>query len=93
VPVQMPQAELTTLADDKGVIDMATLTCGQLLSVYQEDADFLLAWYSGWTNGLSKNRTLQIKPVKDAGHNVIVYCKANLTRRVADAIEALKAKP
>jgi hypothetical protein len=60
VPVQQPQAEITTLADDKGVIDMATLACGQLLSVYQEDAT----------------------------HNVIVYCKANLTKRVNDAIEA-----
>ena len=31
-----------------------------------------------------------LKAVKDATHNVIVYCKANLTRRVADAIGALK---
>lgn len=92
-PVQQPQAEITTLADDKGVIDMGSLTCGQLLSVYQEDADFLLAWYSGWTNGMAKSRTLRLKAVKGATHNVIVYCKANLTRRVADAIEALKLKP
>jgi HdeA/HdeB family len=90
MPVQQPQAEITTLADDKGIIDMATLTCGQLLSVYQEDADFLLAWYSGWSNGLAKSRTLNIKAVKDATHNVIVYCKANLTKRVGDAIDALK---
>ena len=58
-PVQQPQAEITTLADDKGVIDMGSLTCGQLLSVYQEDADFLLAWYSGWINGMAKSRTLR----------------------------------
>jgi HdeA/HdeB family len=90
VPVQQPQAEITTLADDKGVIDMATLTCSQLLSVYQEDADFLLAWYSGWSNGLAKNRTLKIKAVKDATHNVIIYCKANLSKRVSDAVEATK---
>jgi hypothetical protein len=93
VPVQQPQAEITTLADDKGLIDMASLTCGQLLSVYQEDADFLLAWYSGWTNGMAKSRTLNLKAVKDATHNVIIHCKSNLTRRVADAIEALKPKP
>lgn len=91
-PVQQPQAEIITLADDKGIIDMGSLTCGQLLSVYQEDADFLLAWYSGWTNGMAKSRTLKLKAVKDATHSVIVYCKANLTRRVADAIEALKPK-
>lgn len=90
VPVQTPQAEIATLADDKGVIDMATLTCGQLLSVYQEDADFLLAWYSGWSNGQAKNRTLKIKAVKDAAHNVIVYCKTNTAKRVGDAIEAIR---
>lgn len=90
VAVQQPQAEIATLADDKGVIDMATLTCSQLLSVYQEDADFLLAWYSGWSNGLAKSRTLKLKAVKDATHNVVIYCKANLSKRVSDAVEATK---
>lgn len=88
-PVQQPQAEITTLADNKGVIDMETLTCGQLLSVYQEDVDFLMAWYSGWSNGLAKNHTLKVQAVKDGTHNVIVYCKANTGKRIVDAIAAL----
>jgi hypothetical protein len=89
VPVQQPQAEIATLADNNGVIDMETLTCGQLLSVYQEDVDFLMAWYSGWSNGLAKNHTLKVQAVKDATHNVILYCKANTGKRIVDAIEAL----
>lgn len=97
VPVQTPQAELTTLTDDKGTIDMATLTCGQLLSVYQEDADFLLAWYAGWSSGehkdaALKDRTLKVAAVKAATHDVIVYCKANAAKRVAEAVEAVKPK-
>lgn len=92
VPVQTPQAELKTLADDKGVIDMQTLTCGQLLTVYQEDVDFLMAWYSGWSNGLAKNHTLKVQAVKDGTHNVIVYCKANPSKRIVEAIEALRGE-
>jgi hypothetical protein len=91
VPVQQPQVELSKLADAGGSIDMQTLTCGQLADTYQEDADFLLAWYSGWSNGLAKMHTLNVKTVKDGIHNVIVYCKANKAKRVSEAI-AIVAK-
>lgn len=92
VPVQTPQAELTTPANDKGVIDMQTLTCGQLLTVYQEDVDFLMALYSGWSNGLAKNHTLKVQSVKDGTHNVIVYCKGKASKRIVEAIEALRGQ-
>lgn len=89
VPVQQPQVDLSKLADPKGNIDMQTLTCGQLADTYQEDADFLLAWYSGWSNGLAKRNALNVKTVKDGIRDVIVYCKANKGRRVSEAIDTL----
>lgn len=93
VPVQQPQADLTTLANPQGEIDMQALTCGQLAGTYQEDADFLLAWYSGWSNGQAKRSALNVKTVKDAIHSVIVYCKANTGKRVSEAIAAVTARP
>src|SRR5262249_25535725 len=46
------QVELNTYADSKGNLDIQKLTCGQLANTFQEDADFMTVWYSGWYNGL-----------------------------------------
>ena len=48
------QVELSKYADAKGYIDVQKLTCAQLANTFQEDADFLGVWYSGWYNGLAK---------------------------------------
>ncbi|MDB5649902.1 MAG: hypothetical protein JWL62_1422, partial [Hyphomicrobiales bacterium] len=48
------QVELNKYADARGYIDVQKLTCGQLAGTFQEDADFLGIWYSGWYNGLAK---------------------------------------
>lgn len=48
------QVPLTAYADANGYIDVQTLTCAQLAGTFQEDADMLSTWYSGWYNGLAK---------------------------------------
>jgi hypothetical protein len=50
-PAQVP---LSTYTDAKGYLDVQKLTCGQLAGTFQDDADLLVAWYSGWYNGLAK---------------------------------------
>ena len=47
------QVDLSTYADANGNIDVQKLTCAQLAGTFQEDADFLSVWYSGWYNGLA----------------------------------------
>ncbi len=49
------QVPLSTYMDSKGFIDVQALTCAQLANTYQEDADYLAAWYSGWYNGLAQS--------------------------------------
>jgi hypothetical protein len=89
----MAQVELNKYADARGYIDVQKLTCGQLAGTFQEDADFLGIWYSGWYNGLAKKHAVNVPRVKDNIHNVIVYCKANTGKRVIQAIDAvLKAE-
>ena len=83
------QTELSKYADAKGYIDVQKLTCAQLAGTYQEDADFLGVWYSGWYNGLGKKHALNVRRTKDGIHNVIVYCKANPTRTVIQAIDVI----
>lgn len=48
------QVALSTYADAEGFIDVQALTCAELANTWQEDADRLAAWYSGWYNGLAK---------------------------------------
>src|SRR5450432_3133388 len=87
------QVELKTYADAKGYITVRSLTCAQLAGTFQEDADFLGVWYSGWFNGRNKKHTINVVRTKEGIHDVIVYCKANPDKKVVDAIQfILKGK-
>ena len=65
---------------------MQKLTCAQLAGTFQEDADLLTTWYSGWYNGLGKKHFINIARSKEAEHETIVYCKANPNVTVIKAI-------
>jgi hypothetical protein len=83
------QVELKNYADANGYIDVQKLTCAQLAGTFQEDADFLGVWYSGWYNGLAKKHALNVPRTRAGIHNVIVYCKANPARTVIQAIDVI----
>ena len=80
------QVELKTYADKDGFLDVQALTCAQLAGTFQEDADLLTTWYSGWYNGLGKKHFINLPRSREAEHEVIVYCKANPTVKVIKAI-------
>ena len=69
------QVELKNYADANGYIDVQKLTCAQLAGTFQEDADFLGVWYSGWYNGLAKKHAINVPRTKAGIHNVIVYAR------------------
>src|SRR5665811_1133157 len=77
---------LSSYADANGFIDVQTLTCGQLANTYQEDADALTTWYSGWYNGLAHKHFLDYKKGRAAEHDVIEYCKAHQNEKIIHAI-------
>src|SRR4029079_3059123 len=77
---------LTAYVDANGFLDVQTLTCAQLADTYQEDADALTAWYSGWYNGLPKKHFYDVRKGKETEHEVIVYCKANRDKKIIEAI-------
>ena len=78
--------------DDKGYLNVKALTCAQLANTFQEDADFLGAWYSGWWNGHMKRHSVNIPRAKQGIHEVIVYCKAHPDNKVVDAVDAYVKK-
>src|SRR5271165_3584862 len=81
------QVDLTTYADAKGNLDIQKLTCAQLANTFQEDADFMTVWYSGWYNGLAGYSKLKVDRAKELEHRVIVYCKANPQTKVITAMD------
>jgi hypothetical protein len=83
------QVELKSYADSDGYIDVQTLTCAQLANTFQEDADFLTVWYSGWYNGLGKKHMMKVDRAKSLEHEIIVYCKANPGKKVIEAIDVV----
>jgi hypothetical protein len=83
------QVELNTYADSEGRLDVQKLTCAQLAGTFQEDADYLAAWYSGWYNGLAKKHMVNVTRAKALQHEVIVYCKANPGKKVIEAIDVV----
>jgi HdeA/HdeB family len=86
------QAELSTYADAKGYLNVRALTCAQLANTFQEDANFLGVWYSGWYNGRLKRHSINPARTKEGIHEVIVYCKANPDKKVVDAVDAFVKK-
>lgn len=83
------QTPLAAYADAKGYVHVQELTCAQLAGTFQEDADFLGVWYSGWYNGLGKKNTIKIDRLKEGIHEVIVYCKANRDKKIIQAIDVI----
>jgi hypothetical protein len=86
VAIAQAAVELNTYANSEGYLDVQTITCAQLANTFQEDANYLTAWYSGWYNGLAKKHYANIPRSKEAEHETIVYCKAHPDEKVITAI-------
>ena len=87
--VAQAQVDLSTYADAEGFLNVQALTCAQLANTWQEDADRLTAWYSGWYNGLAKKHYMDVRKGKEAEHEVIVYCKAHPELKIIQAIDVV----
>jgi hypothetical protein len=83
------QVDLSTYADAEGFLDVQALTCAQLAGTWQDQADLLSAWYSGWYNGLAKKHYMDIRKGREAEHELIVYCKANPQLRIIQALDVV----
>jgi len=80
---------LSAYTDANGYVDVQKLTCAQLANTYQDDADLLAAWYSGWYNGLAKAHRAKIGRIKEDEHLVIVHCKAHPEKTIIQAIDTV----
>jgi hypothetical protein len=86
VSAAQAQVPLSAYVDANGYLDVQTLTCAQLAGTFQQDADALTTWYSGWYNGLAHKHFLDFRKGKETEHEVILYCKEHPEIRIIDAI-------
>ena len=91
LPLASAQAQtpLSAYTDTNGYVDVQALTCAQLAGTFQEDADMLAAWYSGWYNGLAKKHFAHITRAKSGEHQLILYCRAHPELKIIQAIDVL----
>jgi hypothetical protein len=80
---------LDAYVDKNGFIDVQALTCAQLADTYQEDANALANWYSGWYNGLAKKHYYHLSRVKGTEHEVIVFCKEHRDMKIIKAMDII----
>ncbi len=80
---------LDAYVDQNGYIDVQALTCAQLADTYQEDANALSYWYSGWYNGLAKKHFYNFNGTKNKEHEVIVFCKEHRDMKVIKALDII----
>jgi hypothetical protein len=85
----LTQVELPKYAAPDGNIDTDKLTCGQFSDLPPDDADFLGTWTIGWQNGAARKQAINVTRVKEAIHNVAVYCKANKAKPFVQAVDAI----
>lgn len=85
----MATTGLDAYVDKNGFIDVQALTCAQLADTYQEDANALANWYSGWYNGLAKKHYYHLNRVKGTEHEVIVFCKEHRDMKIIKAMDII----
>jgi HdeA/HdeB family len=80
---------LSEYVDANGFLNVQALTCAQLANTYQEDANMLMSWYSGWYNGLAHKHYMDVLKGRAVEDQVIGYCQANPNALVIDAISVV----
>lgn len=91
-PPPAPQMSLSRYADANGSIDVDRLTCAQLNDASNDEAEVLLAWYSGLYSGLAKKRTanaINIARLHYVMRNVVDYCRTNRDKKLTQVLELM----
>jgi hypothetical protein len=81
-----PQSLLARYADANGNIDIRQLSCANLDDATLEEADLLLAWYSGWYNGLARGHGINLARLRYKSRGVIDYCRGNRDKKLSEVM-------
>jgi len=82
-----PPPGLARYADANGNIDVARLTCGHVAEATNEEAELLIAWYSGSPGKTAKNHLINMARLRYAARKLLEYCKANRDQNLMTAMD------
>ena len=87
VIVAMLSVSSTALAEEKMVVDMRKLTCGQLTKLGFQDFAGLTMWLSGYYNSSIRNTVVDLEQFARAASKVKQFCQTNARSTVLSASE------
>jgi acid stress chaperone HdeB len=76
-----------SIAEEKMIVDMRKLTCGELNKLGFEDFAGLTMWLSGYYNAGQRNTVIDLEEFARAAKTVKDYCRTNARATVMTAAE------
>jgi hypothetical protein len=70
-------------------VDVSKITCEQFLLYKITDPNNIAIWLSGYYNGKRDNTVIDVQGLQDHLSKVKDYCRANYTKTVMQAVEAV----
>jgi hypothetical protein len=80
-------ASIAAAAEEKMVVDMNKLTCGELTKLGFQDFAGVTMWLSGYYNSSVRNTVVDLYEFARAAKTVKDYCKTNQRATVMSAAE------
>ncbi len=68
-------------------LDMARVTCGELLAMSEDDALTTLTWMKGYFSGMQHDTTWNLGESVERGKRLLKICRDNKTMTVMSTIE------
>jgi hypothetical protein len=80
-------SSISAVAEDKTVVDMRKLTCGELTKLGFQDFAGVTMWLSGYYNSSIRNTVVDLDEYARAAKTVRDFCQANARATVMSAAE------
>lgn len=73
-------------------VDMSTITCGQLMSMKQDEISFILTWVQGYMAGTQEETSMDPDALGKSVTDTVTYCQENQEMSVMNATKEVDAK-
>ena len=87
IAVLLAVSSIPARAEEKMIVDMKKMTCGQLTKLGFQDFAGLTMWLSGYYNSSIRNTVVDLAQYAQAATNVKTFCQANARATVLSATE------
>jgi acid stress chaperone HdeB len=87
IAAMLAVGSMSARAEEKMIVDMKKMTCGQLTKLGFQDFAGLTMWLSGYYNSSIRNTVVDLAQYAQAATNVKNFCQTNARATVLSAAE------